>query len=75
MRLKNNDRSSRRSLWGTHTGQAEVHQGSYTPVRIEEKIRRLDVAVDDASRVNIPQCTEHAPEVRSYPGHRKRAVK
>lgn len=67
------DRSGR-SLRGTHAGQAEVHKGSYTPVRIEEEIRRLDVAVNDASRVNIPQCTEHASEVRSHPDHRKRVV-
>jgi hypothetical protein len=67
------DRSGR-SKWVTHTGQAEVHQGSYSLVRIEEKIRRLDVTVNDASRVNIPQCTKHAPEVRSYPDHRKRVI-
>lgn len=58
-----------------HAGQAEVNQCSYSFVGIEEKIGRLDVAVDYATRMNVPQSTKHASEVRSDPIHRKGAVK
>lgn len=59
----------------THAGQAEVDQHSYSFVRVEKKIGRLDVTVDDAPRMNVPQRTKHASEVCPDPGHRKCAVK
>jgi hypothetical protein len=59
----------------THAGQTEVNQRSYAPVRVEEKIGRLDVAVDDAPRMNVPQRTKHASKVCLDSSHRKCAVK
>ena len=60
----------------TYTGKTKVAQRTDACAWIEQKVRRLDIAVNNASRVYVPQRTKHAPKIsfRSFHGYKTMVI-
>lgn len=58
----------------THTGKPEIAKSADAGTRVEEEVCRFHVTMDDSSRVNVAQCSEHASKIRFDALHRQRAI-
>ena len=49
----------------SYFGESKINHRPFPSRRIEKKVRRLQITVDDSTSVDIAQCPEHATKVLS----------